>query len=76
MDIEYLGKTSTSPDGDSPTVWRDHDTGDFLVQGYAVDDGTVRAELLPRSGKPAVPDGELVVRIPADMARFFKDGAR
>lgn len=76
MDIEYLGKTDKSPDGDSPTVWRDHDSGDYFMQGYAVDDRTVCEELLPRSGKPAVPAGELVIRFPADMARFFQDGDR
>lgn len=74
VEIEYLGKTDKSPDGDSPTAWRDHVSGDFLVQGYAVDEALVREELLPAAGKAAVPAGELVIRIPADMARFFQDG--
>lgn len=72
LDIEYLGKTDDSPHGDSPTLWRDKATGDFFMQGYVVDEGIVREELLPASGKDAVPPGERVVRFPADMARFFQ----
>lgn len=71
LDIEYLGKTDKSPDGDSPTAWRDRASGDFFVQGYRVDDPLVQNKLLAASGKPVVPPGETLIRIPSDMARFF-----
>ncbi|WP_433465682.1 hypothetical protein [Spirillospora sp. CA-128828] len=73
-DIEYLGKWGGSPDGDSPTVWRSRSTGEYFMQGYAVDEALVREQLLPKAGKDAVPPGELVIRFPADMAEFFQDG--
>lgn len=72
LDIEYLGKTNDSPHGDSPTAWRDRTTGHFYVQGYVVDDPAVQEELLAASGKPNVPAGETLIRIPADMAQFFQ----
>lgn len=72
-DIEYLGKTDKSPQGDSPTAWRDRASGDFFVQGYVVDDPAVQNELLAASGKPVVPPGETLIRIPSDMAKYFTE---
>ncbi|GAA2621864.1 hypothetical protein GCM10010411_67350 [Actinomadura fulvescens] len=55
-----------SPDGDSPTLRRDRQTGDLMMQGYTVDDAT-RDQLLSASGKETVPVGETLIRFPADM---------
>ncbi|WP_305786813.1 hypothetical protein [Symbioplanes lichenis] len=44
--------------GNCPTIYRDG--ADVLVQGYAVE---------AVAGAGALPDGELVVRIPAELVR-------
>src|SRR5215468_2570701 len=50
MQLKWLG--TDSKDGDSPTLW-DTDSGEYVVQGYAVTDPKVLAQL-------NVPEGEVV----------------
>jgi hypothetical protein len=74
--FRYIGKWADSPHGDSPTVWQDDETGEYVMQGYRVDEALVRDELLPAAGKDTVPEGETLIRFPADMAAFFQGDAR
>ncbi|WP_371782093.1 hypothetical protein [Streptosporangium subroseum] len=67
MALEFLGKDPDSPNGGSPTFWRDTETGDLLVQGWLVTDRSTRTEI----GK--IPDGEEVVRIPQRMLQFMPE---
>ncbi len=76
MAIRYIGKWGGSPDGDSPTLWMDDETGEYYMQGYEVASPAVRSELLATAGKDAVPAGETLIRWPADMAAFFQEVER
>ncbi|MEV4167776.1 hypothetical protein [Nonomuraea sp. NPDC049709] len=65
MSLEFLGKDPDSPNGGSPTIWQDSETGDLWIQGWAVRD------LVAEIGK--IPDGEAVVRIPRRMLQFLPE---
>jgi hypothetical protein len=67
MAYRFLGKWDRSPDGESPSAWIDEETGDFILQGWIVDDASVRAELLAGAEANAFPESETVIRFPADM---------
>ncbi|MGP3920686.1 hypothetical protein [Nonomuraea sp. 10N515B] len=67
MSLEFLGKDPDSPNGGSPTLWRDTETGDLLIQGWTITDPAARSEI----GK--VPDGEEIVRIPQRMLQFLPE---
>ncbi|WP_131740360.1 hypothetical protein [Actinomadura roseirufa] len=68
MDLEFLGVDPESDDGQSPTVWRDLATGDYLLRGWTIGD-TERAQV----GDDPV--GEITMRFPARMMRFFPEVA-
>jgi hypothetical protein len=61
MQLRWLG--TDSKDGDSPTLW-DTDSGEYVVQGYAVTDPQVLAQL-------NVPEGEAVIRVPKGLMRYL-----
>ncbi|WP_084960218.1 hypothetical protein [Thermoactinospora rubra] len=65
MALRFLGKDPDSPNGGSPTLWQDTDTGDLIVQGYTLTDPAAVAEV------GALPPGEAVVRIPVRMLQFL-----
>ncbi|GGK91063.1 hypothetical protein Ppa06_57180 [Planomonospora parontospora subsp. parontospora] len=65
MALEFLGKDPNSPNGGSPTFWRDTETGDIIAQGYtAIAPGTL-AEI------GEVPEGEALIRFPQRMIPFL-----
>ena len=66
MWLRFLGKHS-SP-GNSPTLW-DTDAGQYVIQGFELDPDT-----LAQIG--AVPDGELVVRVPKELMRYLPEARR
>ncbi|GLZ16122.1 hypothetical protein Acsp04_63570 [Actinomadura sp. NBRC 104425] len=66
MTLEFLGKDPQSDDGQSPTVWRDPDTGDYVLRGWKIDAQT-------RAAVGDDPPGELTMRFPARMMRFFPE---
>ena len=70
MKIEFLGKTSESTGGHSPSVFRT-DRGTYLVQGYRVTDPEALAEV----HRLGLPDHETVVEIPADVIGFLPRGS-
>ncbi|MBG0831577.1 hypothetical protein HS041_27980 [Planomonospora sp. ID67723] len=67
MALEFLDKDPSSPNGDSATVWRDTETGDYVLQGYIDTSPATTAELGP------VPDGEIRIRYPQRMMQFFPE---
>ncbi|GAA4158125.1 hypothetical protein [Actinomadura keratinilytica] len=48
MALEFLGKDPQSDDGQSPTVWRDPDTGDYVLRGWKLDAPTGRTSVTTR----------------------------
>jgi hypothetical protein len=66
MALEFMGKDPESDDGGSPTVWRDPATGDYILQGWTLDEQAL-ADIGP------VPPGETVIRFPARMMQFFPE---
>jgi hypothetical protein len=60
MSIRFLG--GDTGNGGSPRLYQDGD--DFLVQGYAVTEPELLAEL-------NVPDGEAVVRVPKSLWKYL-----
>ncbi len=67
MGLRFLGKDPDTKVDDSPTVWLDEATGDYILQGWAITDENTLAEI----GK--VPPGELVMRFPRRMTPFFRE---
>jgi hypothetical protein len=63
MRLTFLGKETQT--GNSPTLW-DTDTGEYVIQGFTLD-----ADALEQVG--AVPEGELVIRVPKKLMRHLKD---
>jgi hypothetical protein len=62
MSIRFLGGDTGG--GGSPRLYQDGD--DYLVQGYAVTEPELLAEL-------NVPDGEAVVRVPKSLWRYLSN---
>ena len=60
MPIRFLG--GDTGNGGSPRLYQDGD--DYLVQGYAVTEPRLLAEL-------NVPDGEAVVRVPPSLWKYL-----
>ncbi|MFF3672447.1 hypothetical protein ACFYYS_00530 [Streptomyces sp. NPDC002120] len=63
MAVHKLGKDPESKTGDSPTVYLDDETDNYLVQGWKVDDG--------RRSAMNLPENEDVIEIPRRMVQFF-----
>jgi hypothetical protein len=63
MSIRFLGGDTGG--GGSPRLYQDGD--DYLVQGYAVTEPQLLAEL-------DVPDGEAVVRVPKSLLKYLASG--
>jgi hypothetical protein len=63
MSIRFLG--GDTGNGGSPRLYQDGD--DYLVQGYAVTEPQLLAEL-------NVPDGEAVVRVPSSLWKYLASG--
>jgi hypothetical protein len=63
MSIRFLG--GDTGNGGSPRLYQDGD--DFLVQGYAVTEPELLAEL-------NVPAGEAVVRVPKSLWKYLATG--
>jgi hypothetical protein len=63
MSLRFLGGDTGS--GGSPRLYQDGD--DYLVQGYAVTEPGLLAEL-------NIPDGEAVVRVPPSLWKYLASG--
>jgi len=68
MKIEFVG--GSTGQGGSPRLYRDEESGDFIVQGYVIDEPSDLVQM-------KIPAGETVVRVPASLFEYLpKDGAR
>lgn len=66
MRIEFVG--GTTGQGGSPRLYRDEESGDFIVQGYVISDPNDVDQM-------KIPSGETVVRVPASLFDHLpKDG--
>lgn len=66
MRIEFVG--GATGQGGSPRLYRDEESGDFIVQGYIVSDPSDVEQM-------RIPSGETVVRVPASLFDYLpKDG--
>jgi hypothetical protein len=63
LSLRFLG--GDTGNGGSPRLYQDGD--DYLVQGYAVTEPQLLAEL-------NVPDGEAVVRVPRSLWKYLASG--
>ncbi|QMU78117.1 hypothetical protein GXW83_22870 [Streptacidiphilus sp. PB12-B1b] len=78
MAIEFLGIYPNTPDNGSPTIWRDQETGDLLIQSYKASEAEVRGcqEVGSVPGHTTdVPDHETIVRLPENMIQFIPRAA-
>jgi|SRR5690606_19367031 len=73
--FRFIGKWNRSPDGDSPALWMDEETGDVILQGWKIDDQEEIAELLETSERSEIPENETVIRFPADMVNLLREVA-
>ncbi|MFE4329005.1 hypothetical protein ACFRQM_05970 [Streptomyces sp. NPDC056831] len=74
MALQFLGIDPESPTDESPTIWRDTDTGDLIIQTYEADAATVhRAQAVGSipGHSTSIPPGETMVRLPAAMLQFI-----
>ncbi|MEU8316658.1 MULTISPECIES: hypothetical protein [Actinomycetes] len=76
MPVVFVGVDPNSRDGDSPTVWRDTETGDLLVQSYTATQDDLRQCQQAGFGPghaTEVPPHETVIRIPAGVIPILKE---
>ena len=74
MALHFVGIDPNTKTGDSPTVWFDDDTREFVLQGWKVDDDLRRqiTETPAPGHTPGIPDHEDVIRMPARMADVLR----
>ncbi|MBO1415083.1 hypothetical protein [Streptomyces sp. FH025] len=66
MALHKLGQDPNSPEGKSPTLYYDDETGNYLIQGWKVLDEERRVQL-------DLPSNEDVVEFPQRMMQFFPE---
>jgi hypothetical protein len=69
MALRKLGQDPESPEGKSPTVYLDEDTGNYVLQGWRITDPE-------RLDQMDIPEHETVIEFPRRMMRFFPEVAR
>ncbi|MFI9461838.1 hypothetical protein [Streptomyces xiamenensis] len=73
MKVKFIGIDPDSDDGHSPTVWTDSDSQELLIQGYIVSAPAKDACEQASPALGAVPDNEMIVRIPARMVPALRE---
>ncbi|MFJ5231036.1 hypothetical protein ACIQBJ_14215 [Kitasatospora sp. NPDC088391] len=66
MALRKLGQDPNSPEGKSPTVYLDEETGNYVLQGWKVLDPEKLAQM-------DIPDHETVIEFPQRMMQFFPE---
>ncbi|MET7718014.1 hypothetical protein [Streptomyces sp. NPDC005407] len=66
MALHKLGQDPNSPDGKSPTVYLDDETGNYILQGWKVTDPERLAQM-------DIPGHETVIEFPKRMMQFFPE---
>jgi hypothetical protein len=67
MALRFLGINPDTPQGGSPTVWEDTESGDIVIQSCRADERTL--EECRQTGD--IPDHETVIHLPRVMVRFI-----
>jgi hypothetical protein len=67
MQVTFVGGSTGS--AGSPRLYRDEESGDFIVQGYLVTDPSDLAQM-------RVPAGETVVRVPSSLWSYLPSEVR
>lgn len=74
MKLRFLGIIPNTPGNESPTIWRDEDSGDLLIQSYRATEEEMKAcqEIgsVPGHGTE-IPDHETIIRLPEVMLQFI-----
>lgn len=80
MNFQFLVIDPETPSNGSPTVWKDQDTGDLIVQGWTAMDTDTLAEIARVGSVPGhttdVPAHESVVRLPARLVPLLKEALK
>ncbi|MFE2725567.1 hypothetical protein [Kitasatospora sp. NPDC059327] len=74
--LQFIGIISNTPEVDSPTIWRDPENGDLLIQSYKASDEDLSRckEVGSVPGHSTdVPGHETVIRLPEEMIKFIVD---
>ncbi|MFE0687511.1 hypothetical protein ACFV0Z_05165 [Streptomyces xiamenensis] len=66
MALKKLGKDPESPEGGSPTVYLDEESGNYILQGWRVTD-------VQRLDQLDIPGHETVIEFPKRMMQFFPE---
>ncbi|MFJ7180244.1 hypothetical protein ACIQXA_28500 [Streptomyces massasporeus] len=66
MALIKLGQDPESPDGKSPTVYLDDQTGNYVLQGWKISDPERLAQM-------DIPGHETVIEFPRRMMQFFPE---
>ncbi|MCU4749342.1 MULTISPECIES: hypothetical protein [Streptomyces] len=69
MALKKLGKDPESPEGGSPTVYLDEESGNYILQGWRVTD-------VQRLDQLDIPGHETVIEFPKRMMQFFPEVTR
>jgi hypothetical protein len=72
--LQFLGIIPNTPTNDSPTIWRDPENGDLIIQSYKADESTLRRceEVGSIPGHSTdVPEHEAVIRLPQVMIKYI-----
>jgi hypothetical protein len=70
MALRFLGIDPDTGYGNSPTVWLDEETGDYILRGWRISDPSTMAEI---QATGSIPDHEVVIRFPRRMMQFFPE---
>jgi len=70
MALKFVGIDPATNGGNCPSVWVDEETGDFLFQGWEVNDRAALSEVASRS---PIAGNERVVRLPARMREIIQE---
>ncbi|MFC7220375.1 hypothetical protein ACFQLX_19725 [Streptomyces polyrhachis] len=75
MSLVFIGVDPNSEVGQSPTVWVDTDTQEFVIQGWRAsteDEARCYAAAVPGHAA-GVPAHEALVRVPARMVHMLRE---
>ncbi|MEU1286754.1 hypothetical protein [Kitasatospora sp. NPDC005856] len=72
--LRFLGIIPNTPTDDSPTIWRDPENGDLIIQSYKASEEDLRRceEVGSIPGHSTeVPEHETVIRLPEVMIKYI-----
>jgi hypothetical protein len=73
--LQFIGIDPDTGDGESPTVWVDHEANELVLQGWKPDtelEAECAAFEVPGHSR-GIPEHEAVIRIPARMVPMIRE---